>query len=129
MVPFLIRLPDGKAYKCSQTLSLVDIYPTLVEYCNLAGPKHQLDGKSIVPVLKNPEVKWDRPGFTSYGEEYSSVRSERYRYIRYPDGTDELYDHKTDPYENTNIAHKAENKEIISQLAESIPENFKKPIE
>ncbi len=129
MVPFLIRLPNGKAYRCPQTVSLIDIYPTLVEYCKINGPKHQLEGRSMVPVLNNPKFKWDRPGFTSYGDQFSSVRSERYRYIRYPDGTQELYDHRSDPYENTNIAHKSENKAIIDQLARSIPKSFKKPIE
>lgn len=129
IVPFLIRLPDGKAYSCPQTVSLVDIYPTLMEYCRLTPPKHQLDGKSIVPVLKNPDFTWNRPGLTTYGEGYASVRNERYRYISYPDGTQELYDHKTDPYENINIAHKPENKKIIDRLSKAIPEYFERRID
>ena len=128
IVPFLIRLPDGRAYRCPQTVSLVDIYPTLVEYCRLDPPKHTLDGKSIVPVLKDPKLKWDRPGFTSYGENYSSVRDERYRYIRYPDGTEELYDHQTDPYEHTNLAGRPEMEPIKERLAKLIPSHFAKSI-
>lgn len=128
MVPFLIRLPNGRPVKCPQTVSLIDIYPTLLEYCKLEAPQHDLDGKSIVPVLKDPNTKWNRHGFTSYGVQYSSVRNERYRYIQYPDGTQELYDHNTDPYENINIADKPNSKTIIKELAASIPARFEKPI-
>ncbi|WP_164891094.1 sulfatase [Botryobacter ruber] len=127
-VPLLIRLPNGRAYKCPQTVSLIDIYPTLVEYCRLDPPEHKLDGVSLVPVLNNPHYKWDRPGFTTYGEQYASVRDERYRYIRYPDGSQELYDHQTDPYENNNVVHKPEMKPVISRLSGAIPKNFKKSI-
>ncbi len=129
VVPFLVRLPDYEHHECMQTVNLIDIYPTLVEYCGLEAPKHTLDGKSIVPVLKNPNVMWERPGFTSYGKQYSSVRSQRYRYIRYPDGTQELYDHKDDPYENENIAGDTESKPIIDRLSQAIPKNFKAHIE
>jgi len=127
-VPFLIRLPDGKAYKCPQPVTLVDIYPTLVEYCGLTPPRQKLDGLSLVPVLKNPKYKWDRPGLTTYGERYSSVRSEQYRYIRYPDGKEELYDHYKDPYEHTNLAGRPEMKTVISKLAKSVPTHFEKAI-
>ena len=39
-----------------------------------------------------------------YGGEYASVRDEGYRYIRYPDGIEELYDHRDDPHELNNLA-------------------------
>jgi arylsulfatase A-like enzyme len=128
VIPFLIRLPNGKAYQCPQTVNLIDIFPTLLEYCKIAGPQHKLDGESIVPVLKNPSSKWNRNGFTYYGENYSAIRSERYRYIRYGDGSEELYDHNTDPYEHTNIAKQASMKKVIQELAKSIPANFEKSL-
>ena len=87
-----------------------------------------MDGISLVPVLKNPKYKWDRPGLTTYGEGYSSVRSVQYRYIRYPDGTEELYDHYKDPYEHVNLAGRSEMKPVISKLAKSIPAHFEKSI-
>ncbi|MEJ7691483.1 sulfatase [Daejeonella sp.] len=127
-VPFLIRLPGGKAYKCPQPITLVDIYPTLVEYCGLTPPKQKLDGVSLVPILKNPKYEWDRPGLTTYGEGYSSVRSEQYRYIRYPDGTEELYDHYKDPYEHRNLASKPDMKPVISKLAKNVPVHFEKTV-
>ncbi|MBA2760403.1 MAG: sulfatase [Segetibacter sp.] len=127
-IPFLIRLPNGKAYRCPQTVSLIDIFPTLIEYCGINGPSHKLDGKSIVPVLKDASAKWDRNGVTFYGEEYTGVRSERYRYIRYHDGSEELYDHDTDPYEHVNLAKNPSKKTVIQQLSKSVPKSFEKSL-
>lgn len=124
MIPLVIRLPDGKAYRCPQTVSLVDIYPTLVEYCGLKGPEHTLDGKSMMPIFKDPQVKWDRNGYTVYGAGFSGVRDERYRYIRYPDGSEELYDHEKDPYEHTNIANEKGMEAVKKKLAATIPSTF-----
>ena len=126
MIPLIIRIPDGKAYRCPQTVSLIDIYPTLVEYCGLKGPDHPLDGKSMVPILKDPKAKWERNGYTVYGAGFSGVRNERYRYIRYPDGSEELYDHEKDPYEHDNIANQKGMEEVKKKLAVSIPGKFAK---
>lgn len=127
-IPFLIRLPGGQAHTCPQTVSLIDVYPTLVEYCGLAQPKQMLDGKSLLPVFNDPEHKWRRPGLTTFGDNYSSVRSERYRYIRYPDGSEELYDHMNDPYEHTNLAGQAAMKPVMEELSRSIPVHFEKSV-
>lgn len=124
VVPFLVRMPDKKAYVLPQTVSLLDIYPTLMEYCSLKPTNHVLDGKSMVPIFKNHHYSWNTPGFTCYGENFSSVRDQRYRYIRYPDGTDELYDHQKDPYEHQNIAKEPSSNEIIKKLSASIPSKF-----
>jgi arylsulfatase A-like enzyme len=128
VIPFLVRLPNGKAYRCPQTVNLVDIFPTLLEYCGINGPQHTLDGKSMMPVLKNPSTKWERNGFTFFGENYSGIRNERYRYIRYGDGSEELYDHVKDPYENNNIAKEPAMRKIIQELAKSIPTTFAKSL-
>ena len=128
VIPFLIRLPDGKAYKCQQTVSLIDIFPTLLEYCGVKGPSHTLDGKSIMPVLKDAAAGWDRNSVTYYGENYSGVRSERYRYIKYSDGSEELYDHSNDPYEHVNLANKASLNNIKKELSKSIPSSFHKSL-
>tara|TARA_R110002049_G_scaffold993_1_gene7053 strand:- start:6565 stop:7968 length:1404 start_codon:yes stop_codon:yes gene_type:complete len=127
-VPFLIRLPNKKSKECLQTVSLLDVYPTLVEYCGLKQPSHELDGQSIVPVFNHSEAAWNRPSFTCYGESYSSVRDKQYRYIRYPDGSAELYDHYGDPYEYTNLAENPNYKDIIDKLSQSIPPTFSKSL-
>lgn len=125
--PLLIRMPNGKAYECPQTTNLIDIYPTLVELCRLSPPNHSLDGKSLVPIMKNPAVKW-QPSLMTYGVNYSSVSDGRYRYIRYPDGSQELYDHENDPHEWTNIASKKSSKKIIERLSKEIPKTWTKSL-
>ncbi|WP_158281556.1 sulfatase [Sediminitomix flava] len=123
-VPFMVRTPEKKQAESSATISLVDIYPTLIELCGLEKPNHSLDGNSIVPLLENPNKEWDYPSLTVYGKDYTSVRSERYRYIRYPDGTEELYDHSTDPYEFENIAPKKGSRIIMDELSEELPKQW-----
>lgn len=120
-IPFLVRAPDLKADESNATVSLVDLFPTLINYCNLKKPTQQFDGHSFVKLLKNSDSNWKYSAFSTYGEKYAAVRDERYRYISYPDGSEELYDHNSDPYEFTNIASKPENKKIISRLRKSIP--------
>ncbi len=120
-VPFLVRTPETKGSQCKATVSLVDVYPTLVELCGLEPPAHRLDGHSVAPLLKDPGMEWDHPSLTTYGVEYSSVRSERYRYIRYPDGTEELYDHETDPFEFENIAGEPGMEAVKEELTREIP--------
>lgn len=127
-IPFLVRMPGGKASICPQTVGLIDIYPTLVDYCGLNRPRQTLDGKSFVPVLKDPAFTWERPGLTTFGENYTSLRNERYRYIIYPDGSKELYDHTNDPYEHTNLAGRAAMKPVMEELSRSIPTRFEKSV-
>ena len=120
-VPFLVRTPETAGGECRASVSLLDVFPTLVDYCGLEPPGHQLDGHSIIPLLKDPDMPWDHPSLTTYGVEYASVRNERYRYIRYPDGSEELYDHEVDPWEFNNIAAEPGMEAIKADLAGEIP--------
>jgi arylsulfatase A-like enzyme len=88
---------------CDRTVSLLDIYPTLVELCGLS-PNPALEGVSLVPLLKDPAKTWHRPAVTTNGLGNHAVRSGRWRYIQYSDGTEELYDHESDPREWHNVA-------------------------
>lgn len=108
-IPFLVRTPDSKGETSKATVSLVDLFPTLIDYCGLKKPNQPFDGHSFVPLLKNQNAEWKYPAFSMYGVEYSFIRNERYRYIRYPDGTEELYDHNVDPYEYSNRSGKQAN--------------------
>lgn len=120
-VPLLISLPgQSTAQECPRPVNLVDLYPTLIELCNLA-PK-QLDGVSLVPLLKNPQAEWDQVSLTTHGRNNHAVRSERWRYIRYADGSEELYDHQQDPMEWTNLAGDPQYNEIKDSLAKRLPE-------
>jgi len=105
---------------CRRPVGLIDIYPTLVELCGLP-PKKELEGVSLVPLLKDPSAKWDRPALTTHGRQCHSLRSERWRYIRYSDGTEELYDHEKDPMEWSNLAAKSEFAEVRKALAKRLP--------
>lgn len=58
----------------------------------------------MTSLLKNPQTEWSRPAITTYNRGNHAIRSERYRYIRYADGGEELYDHETDPLEWKNLA-------------------------
>ena len=101
-------------------MNLLDIYPTLVELCGLK-PNKALEGVSLVPLLKDPGAKWDRPTLTTYGRNNHSIRSEDWRYTRYRDGTEELYDHRKDPWEWANLAGEAKYDAVKADHARWLP--------
>jgi arylsulfatase A-like enzyme len=114
-VPMMIVAPGvAKAGgRCSQPVSLVDLYPTLLELASLPVPAG-LDGQSLVPLLKNPDLTWDRPALMTSRRGNHAVRSRRWRYIHYNDGTEELYDHEKDPWEWTNLAKVPQYSEVMA---------------
>ena len=89
--------------RCDQPVGLIDIYPTLVELCSVAGPD-KLDGQSLVPLLSDPNRSTGRGVVTAFDPGNVSLRTERWRYIRYADGSEELYDLNNDPSEWSNLA-------------------------
>jgi len=121
-VPMIFVVPGltKAGTSCQRTVSLLDIYPTLSDLCGLPVGKH-LEGRSLKPLLADPGAEWDRPVITTHGRNNHSVRSERWRYIRYRDGTEELYDHENDPLEWTNLAGEAEHAEVKKMLAGRLP--------
>ncbi|UCF15133.1 MAG: sulfatase-like hydrolase/transferase [Phycisphaerales bacterium] len=106
--------------RCSRPVSMIDIYPTLIELCGLT-PKKELEGRSLLPLLKNPVAKWDRPALTTHGRNNHSLRGERFRYIRYSDGTEELYDHDKDALEWTNLANDPKYAAVKKAFAKWLP--------
>ena len=102
-VPFIVVSPGvAKAgLRNNQPISHVDIYPSLCDFAGIPKPGH-LEGRSILPLLKDPSATRDF-AFLSYGPENTAAQSERYRYLRYEDGSEELYDHQKDPHEWTNL--------------------------
>lgn len=120
-VPLVIVGPGvAKGQKSIRPVSLLDLYPTLVELAGLP-PKSDLDGISIVPLLKNPAAAWDRPALTTAGFKNHALRTERWRYIRYEDGSEELYDHDKDPLERANLAASAEFAQVKADLQKWLP--------
>ncbi|MEM9185927.1 MAG: sulfatase [Planctomycetota bacterium] len=104
-VPFIIVAPGvtTPGSIINRPVSLLDIYPTLIDLAGLPK-KTGLDGISLLPLLKNPTAPWNRPAIMTQGAGNHAVRTDRWRYIRYSDGTEELYDHDNDPWEHTNLA-------------------------
>lgn len=122
--PMAIRVPNSSenGKKCYRPVSSVDIYPTLTELCKL-NQRSKTGGTSLKPLTDDVETKW-HPAITTFGEGFVSVRDENFRFIQYSDGSQELYDHKTDPFELENIQSKKEFKKIKKKLAKYIPEHF-----
>lgn len=122
-VPMIFVAPGvtKPGQRSRRTVELLDIYPTLLDLCGLSE-KPGLDGRSLRPLLANPEAAWDKPAITSNGPDKISVRTERWRYSRFPDG-EELYDHDADPNEWHNLAAKPEHAETKKRLAALLPKN------
>lgn len=126
--PLMISAPgvSQRGADCTRVVEFVDLYPTMVELCGLPA-KTGLAGKSLVPLLKDPKRAWDGAGITSDGADKISIRTERWRYGKFPDG-EELYDELADPNEWKNLAFKpetmtAEQKKVRDQLAARLPKS------
>jgi arylsulfatase A-like enzyme len=105
---------------CDAPVDFMSIYPTLADLCSLPAPEH-LDGTSLRPLLENPESKWDRAAITTHGRGNHAVRDDRWRYIRYADGSEELYDHRDDPNEWINLAGQPQHEDVKKRLAKWLP--------
>ena len=102
-VPLIISVPNGVKGKSGKPVELLSIYPTLIDLCGLP-PNPKLQGASLQPLLENPNADWKHVAISTLGQGNHAVRDERWRYIQYADGSEELYDHHTDPHEWTNLA-------------------------
>jgi arylsulfatase A-like enzyme len=122
-VPFMISMPGGPKGRCTRPVELLSIYPTLIDLCGLT-PNGDLEGVSLGPLLERPNGPWAHVAISTLGRNNHAVRDERWRYIRYADGTQELYDHDTDPHEWTNLASttpQPEHLKVIARLRRSLP--------
>lgn len=121
-VPLFFKLPgtSHKGETCDKAVSLLDIYPTLMDLCKLPKNK-KLEGLSLTPLLENPEMDWDKPVLCTWYYKNHAIRSNNWRYIKYRDGGEELYDHRTDPGEHKNLAGNPEYASVIAKLQKSLP--------
>jgi choline-sulfatase len=109
--------PGGR---CTRPVELLDIYPTL---CDLAGvaPPEGLEGLSLVPLLRDAAATRDRPAITTHNRGNHGIRSERWRYVRYADGSEELYDMQEDPDEWHNLAASPDHAAVLAEHRAWLP--------
>ena len=118
--PLIIAAPGVKPGRAAAPVDLVDLYPTLLELCGLP-PREDLEGQSLAPLLKDPASPRQRPALTTHGRGNHALRTARWRYIRYTDGSEELYDHDADPHEWHNLAGDAAHAAVKKDLAAALP--------
>ncbi len=121
-VPLIFVGPGiAKNAECKRPAELLDIYPTLLELCGLP-PREGQEGRSLLPQLKNRKARRPWPAITSHNQGNHTVRTEDWRYIRYADGSEELYNMKRDPNEWTNLTGEKKYASIKKELSQWIPQ-------
>ena len=126
-VPLIVAGPQvrGEGRPRGQPVSLLDLYPTLIDLCGLP-PKSELEGTRLTPLLRDPGAKRD-PVVCTYLPGNHTVRTERWRYIRYHDGGEELYDCVADPNEFRNLAGDPKHASVKADLATWMPKTSAPP--
>jgi len=104
-----------------QPVTLIDLYPTLLDYAGLPSPASMLDGVSLLPLVRNPANRTGRLVISTFNQAHYSVRDERWRYLRYNDGSEELYDLQGDPNEWRNLTAQPGSAAIKARMAAAIP--------
>ena len=134
-VPLIIYNPLAKGKGSTNALtSLVDLYPTLAELCNLEVPKNQLDGTSVVPILNNPNLEGKKHVFIKQTNGFT-LKTNDFSYTEFIKPQDNstlatmLYDHRTTKNENENIAHLMAYKQTVSKLKLILHSSYQKNIE
>ena len=139
-VPLIVSAPGMSPARTDALVETVDLYPTLAELCGLDIPDH-LEGTSFVRLLSDPELEWKSAAFSQYrrvipgygdvarGMGYA-MRTDRWRFVEWlVPGTDfrayELYDHRTDPGENVNLAGRTDHAELVEQLKRQLHAGWK----
>ncbi len=127
-VPLIFSGPGlkSKGVTRQQPVSLLDLYPTLIDICGIA-PNPRLDGKSLQPLLTNPKAPRD-PAVSTHLPGTHSVIDPRWRYVVYADGTEELYDRRADRHEFTNLAANSKLTSVKQRLAKFTPPTSAAPV-
>ena len=117
-----LGMPEGSAagVNCDRIVSLVDLFPTLVALCGLSA-RPGLEGRNLIPLLRDPGLTWDHPTITTYDFNEFSIRTEGWHYIHYIDDSEELYDLRADPEEWTNLANDPAYQRVKDRMAAMMP--------
>ncbi|MEO0732834.1 MAG: sulfatase [Bacteroidota bacterium] len=122
-VPLIVRAPGKEGGRTQAMTEFVDVFPTLCELAGLPLPE-QLQGKSLVPLLDDPDREWSDAVFTRW-KEADNITTQQYAYTEWRDGEGEryarvLFDHRTDSLEVNNLAELAEYEDVVAELAERL---------
>lgn len=127
-VPLIFAGPGiAQGTRCPRPVELLDLYPTLAELCRLPSVPEALEGHSLAAQLKDPMAPRTAPAITSQGPGNDAVRTETHRYIRYADGSEELYDLTQDPEEYNNLASNPGTESLRKTLAAFLPQHPAEP--
>lgn len=126
-VPLIVALPGSSGAAVQSPVSLLDIYPTLSSLCGLTAPAG-LEGHDLAPLVKNPSMLWDKPCLSNYIRGNCTVHYKNWNYIRYADGSEELYDTAADEDEHHNLAGKPEHRTLMQSLRQHIPTQWARPL-
>ncbi|QBN20479.1 sulfatase [Flavobacterium nackdongense] len=115
--PLIIKYPNMKnpGESTNQAVSLLDLFPTVLDLSGIEKPDF-LEGTSLVPLLTDANYKRKEPAITTYEKGNISVEKNDWNFIQYKDGSEELYNHATDPKEFKNVIKVKENQAIIKEL-------------
>lgn len=126
-VPLLIippknaKFPGFEPNRTSERMvNLLDLAPTIADIAKVPM-RETWEGNSLLPLLKNPDQKWQTYTHTTFGLGNHTVTTDRWQYIHYFDGTSELYDIQRDPDEFVNLAQEAKYKRIKTELHQYLP--------
>ncbi|MCG6188618.1 sulfatase [Maribellus maritimus] len=128
--PLVIKVPGNisNGRVINEAVDFMNIYPTLADFCGLEIPKH-CEGFSMKELMGNPDMSIKQPAITTCGQNNHAMRDEKWRYIHYNDGTEELYDHEKDPMEWTNLANDLRYNNIKSFFKQYLPTQNKEQVE
>ncbi|WP_395749638.1 sulfatase [Prosthecobacter sp.] len=120
--PLIWRVPGmtKPGSVCERPVDFLGIYPTLCDLAGLPLPPH-LQGVSLKPLLADPQAAWEHPAISTMHDGNHAIRTERWRYIHYANGGEELYDEQADPHEWTNLAGMPEHAAMKAELAKWLP--------
>lgn len=124
--PLMIHVPgiSESNSRCKRPVGLIDLYPTLIDLCGLPR-RNGLDGRSIAPLVKNPQAAWPYPALITHSPHWHgtnhAVHSEQYHYIHYRRGEEELYDNANDPNGYKNLANDPAYDSVKAELKKWLP--------
>lgn len=124
-VPFVIKAPGRRPSLVQRPVGIIDLYPTLCELAGLPIPDH-LEGRSLTALFHDGNA-YHPPVIISHGPDNFAIVDDYWRYIRYADGSEELYNQRDDPQEKRNLAAggvRNEHRDRINHMRREIPPDF-----